>query len=112
MKRAGLPLSVGQASAAVRIMLGLVFAATAILCIGGGIFISTMAVAARVIAVVLIVPIGLIGAIAVAFILAPHSRFGDWLDRFVPRLREPRVAGAVALTLWITALSLTLAFAR
>ncbi|HYO78007.1 MAG TPA: hypothetical protein VE010_16225 [Thermoanaerobaculia bacterium] len=106
MKRAGLPLSVGQASIAVRIMLGLVFAATAILCIGGGMFIATIAVAARVIAIGLVVPIGLIGAIAVAFILAPHSRFGDWLDRFVPRLREPRVAIAVTAGLWLLALLL------
>lgn len=47
----------------------------------------------RVFAVLLIIPLGLIGILAAAFIVAPRSRFGVWLDHFVPRLLEPRIAG-------------------
>lgn len=107
MKRAGLPLSVGQASIGVRLTIALIFMAVALLCIGGGIYISNLT-AARVLAVLLVIPVGLIGAIAVAFVLAPHSRFGDWLDRFVPRLRERDIAINTALFFWLTALALSL----
>jgi hypothetical protein len=106
MKRAGLPLSVGQASLGVRVLLALILAAAAALCIGGGVYISSLT-AARVIAVLLVIPVGLTGAIATAFVLAPHSRFGDWLDRFVPRLREPAVAIATAVAFWTLAFALT-----
>ncbi len=107
MKRtAGLPLSVGQASLATRILIALVFAVTAALCIGGGMAISRIG-AARVVAVVLIVPLGLIGLVAAAFVLAPRSRFGVRLDELVPRLREPSVAIAMALLLWTVAFLLT-----
>lgn len=51
MKRAGLPLSVGQASITMRVLLAIVFAAAAALCVGGGMLISSNA-AARVIAIV------------------------------------------------------------
>ena len=106
MKRAGLPLSVGQASAAMRVLLAIVFAVAAALCIGGGMLISSNA-AARAIAILLIVPVGLIGVAGVAFVLAPHSRYGDWLDRFVPRLAERRIAIVTAMLLWGTAFLLT-----
>jgi hypothetical protein len=107
MKRsAGLPLSVGQASLAVRIVIALVFLLTASLCIGGGVLISSN-IAARCIAVLLIVPVGLIGLIAAAFVIAPHSRFGVWLDHFIPRLWNPRVALATAMTFWLLALLVT-----
>jgi hypothetical protein len=104
---AGLPLSVGKASLATRILIALVFFVTAILCIGGGMLISGTAIAARAIAIVLIVPLGLIGLLAAAFILVPHSRFGVWLDHFVPRLREPHIAVTTAAVLWLIAFVLT-----
>jgi hypothetical protein len=70
-RSAGLPLSVGRASVATRLFLALVFLATAALCLGGGVLISREGTAPRVVAVVLIVPLGLIGLLAAAFILAP-----------------------------------------
>lgn len=107
MKRsAGLPLSVGQASLGVRLLIALVFLFTAALCIGGGIVISSNA-AARSVAVLLVVPVGLVGVIATAFVLAPHSRFGVWLDHFIPRLSNPRVSIATAIIFWATAFVVT-----
>jgi hypothetical protein len=105
-KRAGLPLSVGQASITMRMLLAGIIAAAAAICIGGGMLISSHA-AARVVAVLLIVPAGLIGIAGVAFVLAPHSRYGDWLDRFVPRLAERRIALLTAMSLWLAALVVT-----
>ena len=105
-RTAGLPLSVGRASLATRVLIALVFLVTAALCIGGGVLISTSG-AARVVAVVLIVPLGLIGVIAALFVLAPWSRFGVWLDEFVPRLREPHIAIATTLVLWLLAFLVT-----
>ncbi|HEX6087098.1 MAG TPA: hypothetical protein VF266_21385 [Thermoanaerobaculia bacterium] len=87
--------------------LAIVFFVVAALCIGGGVSISRVGLAPRVVAVVLIVPLGLIAAIAAAFILAPWSRFGVWLDAFVPRLREPLVAILTAVALWVVAFLLT-----
>jgi hypothetical protein len=106
MKRAGLPLSVGQASMPVRVLLAIVLAAAAALCIAGGVFIASNA-AARAIAILLVIPVGLIGVAGVAFVLAPHSRYGDWLDRFVPRLAERRIATLTAVLLWGVAYVLT-----
>jgi hypothetical protein len=106
-RSAGLPLSVGRASMATRLFLALVFLTTAALCLGGGVLISREGIAPRLVAVVLLVPLGLLGITAAAFILAPWSRFGVWLDAFVPRLREPRIAAATAVTLWLVALLLT-----
>lgn len=107
MKRsAGLPLSVGRASPATRILIAVVFLVAAALCIGGGVAISRLG-PARVVAVILIVPLGLIGLPAAAFIVAPWSRYGVWLDAFVPRLREPRVAAATAMLLWLAAFLVT-----
>ena len=105
-RSAGLPLSVGHASLGVRVVIALVFLLTASLCIAGGVLISSNA-AARAIAVLLIVPVGLIGILAAAFVIAPHSRFGVALDHFIPRLWNPRVAAATAMTLWLLALLLT-----
>jgi hypothetical protein len=105
-RSAGLPLSVGRASFATRALIALVFLVTAALCIGGGVLISGTG-AARVVAVVLIVPLGLIGLLAAAFILAPWSRYGVWLDAFVPRLREPMIAVATAMLLWAIAFLVT-----
>ena len=107
MKRsAGLPLSVGRASLPTRVLVAVVFLIAAALCIGGGVAVSRLG-PARAVAVILIVPLGLVGVMAAAFILAPWSRYGVWLDAFVPRLREPRVAVATAMLLWLAAFLLT-----
>ena len=108
MKRtAGLPLSVGRASVATRLFLAIIFLATAALCLAGGILIAREGLAPRVVAILLIHPLGLVGVLAAAFILGPWSRFGVWLDAFVPRLREPRVAIGTAMLLWTIAFLLT-----
>lgn len=104
---AGLPLSVGSASLGVRILIAAVFAVTALLCIGGGIVIARAATAGRIVAILLVVPLGLAGMVAAAFVLAPWSRFGVWLDAFVVRLREPRIAVAVTVIAWAIAFLLT-----
>ena len=106
-RSAGLPLSVGRAPVSTRVFLAIVSFVVAALCIGGGVSISRVGLAPRVVAVVLIVPLGLIAALAAAFILAPWSRFGVWLDGFVPRLREPLVAILTAVALWVVAFLLT-----
>ena len=95
---AGLPLSVGAAPLSVRLVIAFVFLLTAAVCIAGGVFVaSSGSRLATFAAIVLIEPIGIVGLIAVAFIAAPHSRFGVWLDHFVPRLRETGVAVATAV---------------
>lgn len=106
-RSAGLPLSVGQASLPVRLLIAGIFLATAVLCIGGGMLIGAAAPAARVLAVVLIVPLGLTGMVAAAFVLVPRSPFGVWLDGFVPRLREPRTAALTAMVLWLISFAVT-----
>jgi hypothetical protein len=103
---AGLPLSVGQASLAVRLVIAVVFLLAAGVAIAGGVLMSVIPVA-RVMAVLLVVPVGLIGILAAAFVLAPHSRYGVWLDHFVPALRRPAVAVATAIALWAAAFLLT-----
>jgi hypothetical protein len=97
-RSAGLPLSVGGAPLAVRLLVAMIFFATAVLLLIGARLVP------RPLAVIFIGPIGIVGLIAAAFIVAPHSRFGAWLDAFVPRLREPRVAIATAMALWLAAL--------
>lgn len=99
MKRsAGLPLSVGSAPVGVRLLIAVIFLATSLLMLIGARLIP------RVLAVVFIAPIGIVGLIATAFVVAPHSRFGTWLDHFVPRLREPKVAIATAIVILLIAL--------
>lgn len=107
-KSAGLPLSVGQASLPVRLLIASVFLLTAILCVAGGVLISETS-AGRVLAIVLVIPVGETGSIAAAFVLAPHSRFGRWLDHFVTRLREPVVAVGTAAALWLVAFAVSAA---
>jgi hypothetical protein len=105
-RSAGLPLSVGQAKPAVRILIAAVFLVTAAICIAAGVLLAANP-AARVVAILLIIPIGLIGLIATLFILAPHSRFGVWLDSLVPLLRNPLVAIGTAMTFWVMAFCVT-----
>ena len=99
-KSAGLPLSVGSASLPVRILLAAIVMAVAILCGGGGVWIGQHGpIAARAVAIVLIVPFGIVALAAAIFVLAPFSRFGVWLDAFLPTLIGRRAA-AVAASLW------------
>jgi hypothetical protein len=104
---AGLPLSVGSASLPVRLLLAVMVLLVGGLCIGGGMFIARSgSVAGIVIAIAMIIPLGLICCIAAAFIVAPFSRFGVWLDEFVAKLNGGRAA-AVFVVLWLVAFVLT-----
>lgn len=103
---AGLPASVGSASLPLRITIAAVFLVTAAILLGAGVFIASESRLAFVVTVAMIEPIGIIGVIAAAFVLAPHSRFGVWLDHFVPRVREPVVAILTVLALWGVALAI------
>lgn len=86
-KSAGLPLSVGSASLAVRVLLAAIIMAVAAICGGGGVWIGRHGPnAARAVAIALLVPFGIVALAAAAFILAPFSRYGIWLDAFLPTL--------------------------
>ena len=89
--RAGLALSVGNASLGIRLFLSLMAAIIAIVCAVAGRTVTRSGAAGWALAV-LIEPFAIVCAIAAAFIVAPHSRFAVWLDEFVPRLRRPPVA--------------------
>ncbi len=107
-KLAGLPLSVGSASLPVRILLAAIVAAVAIICGGGGLWIGRHGpIAARAVAIVLIVPFGIVALAAAVFIMAPFSRFGLWLDAFLPALIGWRAAAVAA---WLWAISALLVF--
>lgn len=101
--KAGLTHSVGQASMAIRILLATVSFVTAALCIGGGRYIASTGPLARALAVIVVIPIGFAVFAGAAFCLAPHSPYGQRLDEFVPRLREPKFALATAAVLWLVA---------
>ena len=106
-RSAGLPLSVGSASFGVRLTVSLVFLIAALACsIGSALAAQTFV--ARVAVAVVVEPIGIAGFLAAAFIIAPHSRFGIWLDQFVTRLREPRVAVATAVAIWLAGAAIVL----
>ena len=102
VETAGLALSVGQASVATRVFLATVVLATALIVAAAG-FMVARTPAGRVVAIALIEPLAIIGFIAAAFIAAPRSRFGIWLDRFVPRLRDAKIALLTALILFALA---------
>ncbi|MFP5245598.1 MAG: hypothetical protein ACLGH0_02805 [Thermoanaerobaculia bacterium] len=91
-KSAGLPLSVGSASFAVRIAIAAVFLAIGAICVGGAIVIAKTA---AIVAAIAILPLGLIAVIAAAFVLAPHSRFGVWLDHSLHGARLAILLAAV-----------------
>jgi hypothetical protein len=99
-KSAGLPLSVGAASLPVRILLASIVLLVGAICGGGGLWIGRHGpIAARVVAIALLVPLGIVALAAAAFIVAPFSRFGVWLDAFLPTLIGWR-SGAVAASVW------------
>ena len=102
---AGLTQSVGQAGWGTRTMLAIVVLASSLLMMASGLAVSSRA-AGAVVATLLIQPVALIGLLAAAFIAAPHSSYGAWLDRFVPRLRDARVAILATLALWTISLAL------
>lgn len=104
---AGLPLSVGQASLPVRLVIACSFLLNALI-IAMVVFAATTLVA-KILVTLLVVPFAIVSLIATLFVIAPHSRFGDWLDHFVPRLRDSKTAFATLLTIWLAAALLMLA---
>lgn len=101
-RTAGLTLSVGQARFPVRLLIATVFAFAAGAMMYAGVAIAPAAgLLSAIVAIVLIEPMALIAFLAVAFIVAPHSGYGAWLDAFVPKLRRPAIALSAALFLWI-----------
>lgn len=102
-RSAGLPLSVGSASVATRIFLATVALLVAAIASGGGLYLGTTGPwAAAVIAVALLLPFSFVMMIAAAFIIAPHSRFGAWLDAFLPTVTAARGLTLAAIA-WILA---------
>jgi hypothetical protein len=100
-RSAGLPLSVGAASLALRVFIAAMFLIVGVLCLASGGFVGrTGGVPASVIAILLIVPFGLIACTAALYTIAPFSRFGVWLDHFLPTLGSWR-GGLVAVLLWL-----------
>lgn len=90
---AGLPLSVGSASVPVRCFLALLFGVVGAVSLAGAVAISRIGpIAATVLAIIAIVPLGCISLIAAAFTVAPFSRFGIRLDRFLGGLTWARLA--------------------
>lgn len=107
-RSAGLPLSVGSASFGVRLFLAISFAAVAAICIAAGVLIArTGSLAATLVAILAVVPLGCIAAMAAAFVLAPFSRFGVWLDGFVPTITGLRAVLVVA-AFWLVSASIVL----
>ena len=97
-RNAGLHLSVGSASRAVRVVVSTVFLTTGALCVASGLTIGAGGpAAATLVAIVLVIPLGIIACIAAAFVLAPFSRFGVWLDELLPSLNGWRGVMVAAL---------------
>lgn len=84
---AGLPLSVGSASVPVRLGIATIFALVALIVGGSAMYLFVCGrVAARVLSIVALMPFAFAGLFAAAFVAAPFSRYGIWLDAFVPSL--------------------------
>lgn len=108
-RSAGLPLSVGSASFAVRLFLALSFALVALLCIGAGVLIARSGnLAATIVAILAVVPLGCLAGLAAAFVVAPFSRFGVWLDAFVPTVVGLRALLVVA-AFWLASALIVIA---
>lgn len=103
-RSAGLALSVGQASLAVRVFLALVFLAAALLCAAAGVLVARAGHLPLIVAVLLIEPIGIAGVIAAVFISAPQSSIGVRIDELAARLSEPRIALFAASSIWLLSL--------
>jgi hypothetical protein len=95
---AGLQRSVGSASLPVRLLLALVYVVAALILLGMGVYVSRGPLFLAALAVFAILPFGFVACVATAFVLAPWSRFGIWVDGFVPQLgRRPGLAAAAVL---------------
>ena len=105
---AGLPLSVGSASLPVRITVAGVFVMMAAITFAGGVYAGTYGpIAAAVVAAMALLPFSFIALVAAAFVIAPYSRFGVWLDAALP-LIDGRRAAMIAALLWSSAALLLL----
>lgn len=111
-RTAGLPLSVGSAPLATRLLLAILFAAVGALCVAAGIAIdrSSGSTLATLLAALAVVPLGFVAWLAAAFALAPFSRYGVWLDAFLPTLAGTR-AVVVLAAFWLAA-AVAIAVAR
>lgn len=90
-KTAGLALSVGHAGIATRIFLAAIVLVTSAIVAAAAVMIGRSVPA---VSIVLMLPLAIVGLIAALFIAAPHSRFGVWVDRSVPRLGDRNTAVA------------------
>ncbi|MDX1582663.1 MAG: hypothetical protein R3338_03605 [Thermoanaerobaculia bacterium] len=102
---AGLIESVGRASFPTRLGISLAFVVTGLLVGGGGWAVSHAGgTAGRGIALLALLPFANVACVAALYAFAPHSAFGVWLDRNLPRIRDWRVALGVAVALLILSL--------
>lgn len=105
---AGLPLSVGSAPAAVRVLLAAIFAIVAAACLAGGVLVARRGPAmATIVTIAAIMPLGHVALLAAAFVVAPFSRYGVWLDTFAGALNGRRALG-VLVALWLVSLAIVL----
>jgi len=73
-------------------MLAAVFLCTGAICIAAAVFLALRGpLPALILGASAVMPLGVIASIAAAFVLAPYSRFGAWLDAFVATLNVARV---------------------
>ena len=103
-KSAGLPLSVGAASLLVRVLLSAIVLVASTVSVAAGVLLGRRGpLPAAMIAGGLLIPFGIIALLGAAFIAAPHSRFGKWLDHSLDAQRLARAAGAI----WMLSILIT-----
>ena len=106
---AGLPLSVGPASIPVRLSIAAVLLLVAALVGAASLHIFACGPgAARAMSVVALTPFSLAGLLAAAFVCAPYSRYGTWVDTFIARFNGRRVA-MLAFVVWLGAAAINVA---
>jgi hypothetical protein len=102
-RSAGLPLSVGSASLPVRAVVAGVFMLVAAITCAGGVYAGMHGpLGAAIVAAMAILPFSVVVLIAAAFVIAPHSRFGVWLDTTLPTIGA-RGALGIAMAIWSAA---------
>lgn len=89
----------GRLDRPTRVLISLVVFIASAVAVGASIVLSSK-FAGEMVAILFLGAMGITGLLASAFIAAPHSRYGRWLDHFVTRLRTVRTAVFVALSLW------------
>ncbi len=95
-------MSVGQASRPVRALLAVVLVVVGVLCLGGGVLVAGRGgTPGVVLSIALVEPFGFVALLAAAFVAAPFSWYGRWLDQFVPLLARPGTALLTAAALAI-----------